>query len=32
MITIGVAVALFVLFGFYWWEIRPASRDDRKER
>ena len=32
MIAIGIATTVFVLFGYYWWEVRPAGRDDTKER
>lgn len=29
ILAIGVAAAVFVPFAFYWWEVRPARRDDR---
>jgi hypothetical protein len=32
MIAIGVAAAVFVIFGYYWWEVRPVRRDDTEER
>jgi hypothetical protein len=28
ILAIGIAAAAFVLFAYYWWEIRPARRDD----
>jgi len=32
MMAIGVAAAVFVVFGYYWWEVRPAQQDDPEER
>ena len=31
MIAIGVAAAVFVVFAYYWWEVRPADRSDDEE-
>jgi len=31
MIAIGVAAVVFVFFAYYWWEVRPADRDDNDE-
>lgn len=32
IVAIGIAAAAFVLFSYYWWEVRPARRDDRRAR
>jgi len=32
MMAIGVAAAVFVVFAYYWWEVRPAQQDDTEER
>ena len=31
MIAIGVVTTVFVLFAYYWWEVRPVGRDDHEE-
>jgi hypothetical protein len=31
LIAIGVAATIFVLFGYYWWEVRPVDIADRRK-
>jgi hypothetical protein len=28
MMAIGLVAAGFVIFAYYWWEVRPVSRED----